>query len=142
MGAVPPVSQRRTVSTIRATGPERNDLMEDSRQSNVGLLIAIVFLLLVILLTLPTQLPRVQDIQLQPHAVQKHGTDAVQARSALSGCGDNLNVRICPPSSAHGLSIVFWCETGGFNCPGMYATIGGQEKTCFIRPCSEWRECR
>ena len=63
-------------------------------------------------------------------------------RARPLGIGEGLRVKLCPPSSKHGLSVVFWCETGDSICPGMYVTIGGVEKTCFYRPCDDWRNCR
>jgi len=121
-------------------------MIEDTRTTNgnAGLLIALLVLLLAALLVfaMPRELPALQGIQPRPHAVERHGTDAELARESLLECGDGLRVRLCPPSSQHGLSVVFWCESSGSLCPGMYATIGGLEKSCFIRPCEQWRECR
>jgi len=107
-------------------------------------IIALIVLLLAALLAfaMPRQLPALQGIQPRAHAAERHGTDAEVARQGLLECGDGLRARLCPPSSRHGLSVVFWCESSGSLCLGMYATIGGAEKTCFIRPCADWRDCR
>lgn len=107
-------------------------------------IIALIVLLLAALLVfaMPRELPALQGIQPRPHAAEQHGTDAELARQSLLDCGDGLRARLCPPSSRNGLSVVFWCENSSSLCPGMYATIAGAEKTCFIRPCADWRECR
>lgn len=106
------------------------------------ILIIILLLGLLLLFTLPIELPNLEKIRIRPHAIEKHGEDALVARNSLLNCGDSLRARLCPPSSRYGLSVCFWCETGESLCPGMYTTIGGMEKTTFIRPCEEWRECR
>jgi len=88
------------------------------------------------------QVPDVGDIKFRPHAVQKHGEDAVEARKAIQGCPPSgLRAKVCVAGS-HGLSVVYWCETGLSLCPGTYTTISGLEKTSFIRPCDDWRTCR
>lgn len=89
------------------------------------------------------QIPRVDDIVKQRHAVERHGEDAIRARQGLARCkAENLRVRICP-SAKYALTLAFWCERpGAVLCPGAYTTIAGIEKTAFIRPCAEWRECK
>jgi len=113
--------------------------METKSRNNTGIFLVISLLLgLVILFVLPT----LGQIKLRPHAVEKHGMDAVTARESLWNCGSGLRTKICPKSKLHSTSICFWCETGSYLCPGMYTTRGGMEKTTFMRPCQEWRECR
>jgi hypothetical protein len=98
---------------------------------------------LLALFALPTQLPALRDVQPRPHAVERHGEDANTARLALSNCKSGLKIKVCPPSSVHGLSVVFWCqEPGASLCPGCIATISGLEKTTFIRPCGQWERCQ
>jgi len=114
-----------------------------TRRNNAGWLIVILALLAPLLLfAMPRQLPALERVRPRRHAVERHGEDALQARAALKNCGDRLRARLCPPSSRHGLSVCFWCESGGPLCPGVYATIGGVEKTALTRPCEQWRECR
>lgn len=100
-------------------------------------------LLALIMLRAATQLPPFENIQYRNHAVQSHGQDAVRARRELEGCKpENWRARLCP-SGKYGLSVVFWCEPVGASlCPGMYTTLGGIEKTSFIRPCDQWKECK
>ena len=114
------------------------------RGSGLLWLLAIAALLaLLVLFALPAQLPTLQDVRPRQHAVQRHGEDAIAAREALANCGSGLKIRVCPPSSVYGLSVVFWCrEPGASLCPGCIATIGGLEKTTFIRPCAEWERCQ
>lgn len=101
-----------------------------------------IMLVWLLLAVLPQDLPSLGDVQPGAHAVERHGQDAVDARNALLGC-KSLQSKLCPgKEGSHGLSVVFWCETDGPLCPGMYTTIGGSEKTTFIRPCSQWRQCR
>lgn len=91
----------------------------------------------------PAQLPSLNDVRHRSHAVTKHGDDALQARADLDACGDHLHVKLCRRSALHGLTVVFWCEPPGVTiCPGMYTTISGLEKTAFLRPCDQWRNCR
>jgi len=108
----------------------------------VWLLVVAVLLALLVLFALPTQLPTLEGVRPRQHAVQRHGEDAIAAREALANCGEGLRVQLCPASERFGLSVVFWCETGGYLCPGCATTIGGLERTAFVRPCVEWRECR
>lgn len=117
-------------------------MMTRSRSPALVLFLIALLLGLLLLFALPRQLPALQRIQPRSHAEERHGADAVTARESLLSCGDGLRVRLCPPSSRNGLSVVFWCENSGSLCPGMYATIGGAEKTCFVRPCADWSECR
>jgi len=105
-------------------------------------LILIGILALFLLATAISELPSFGDVVPRPHAVEKHGTDATQARASLTDC-KNLKSKLCPGKvGSYGLTVVFWCETGKTLCPGCYATIGGKEKTAFIRPCSQWRNCQ
>jgi len=119
-----------------------NAHVERRRLGGLWLLVALLLVLLLWWAAMPRELPALQRIQPRSHAEERHGADALTARESLLSCGDGLRARLCPPSSQHGLSVVFWCESSGSLCPGMYATIGGAEKTCFIRPCADWRECR
>lgn len=115
---------------------------ERSHSGGLGIVLLLIILGLAILLAMPTQLPTIEQVLPRSHAVERHGADAIVARESLLNCGSGLRVRLCPPSSIHGMSICFWCETGSGICPGTYSTIGGKEKTTFLRPCSDWRECR
>lgn len=88
------------------------------------------------------QAPAYDIVIPQSHAVERHGNDAVKARLALHNCAEGLRSQLCPGKpGTYGLTVVFWCETGEYLCPGCYATIGGLEKTAFIRPCAQWRRC-
>lgn len=118
--------------------------METTHHSNAGLYLALVVLLLALIAVfmLPANVPALDKVRPSAHAVERHGQDAIAAREALANCGEGLRVKMCPPSERHGLSIVFWCESGGHLCPGCITTIGGIERTAFIRPCEQWRECR
>jgi len=122
-------------------------MIEDSRtrSGNAGLLIALIVLLLAALLVfaLPRELPALQDVRPRQHAVESHGADAIASKEALANCRSGLKIKVCPPTSVYGLSVVFWCqEPGATLCPGCIATIGGVEKTAFIRPCGQWERCR
>jgi len=113
--------------------------METKSRNNTGIFLVIsLFLGLVVLFVLPT----LEQIKLRPHAVEKHGMDAVTARESLWNCGSGLRTKLCPRNEKHGRTICIWCETGASLCPGMYTTVGGAEKTSFIRPCWQWRECK
>jgi len=118
--------------------------MQAQRDRRSGFLWIVLLALLAaaLLLILPRQLPALDQVRPGSHAVQRHGTDAIAARTALSECGEGLRVKLCPPGSQYGLSVVFWCETGGPLCAGCITTFGGVEKTSFMRPCAQWRECR
>ena len=89
------------------------------------------------------QVPDVSDIVETLHALEHHGVDAVRARQGLKACEpDDLRVKICP-SEKYGLALAFWCNPdGAVLCPGAYTTIAGIEKTAFIRPCKQWRNCQ
>lgn len=87
-------------------------------------------------------LPSLDKVTTGTHAVERHGQDAINARTALTACKAPRS-KLCPgKKGTYGLTVVFWCETGSSLCPGMYTTIGGVEKTSFIRPCSQWRLCK
>lgn len=118
--------------------------METTQRSNWGIVLLMVALLLGLFLALamPRELPTLERVRHGAHAEAKHGEDARAALAGLENCGDGLRVRLCPPGSKYGLTVCFWCETGTGLCPGMYTTIGGTEKTRFIRPCEDWRQCR
>jgi hypothetical protein len=120
--------------------------MTRSAAGAVLLLLAAIFVLMlgrVLAQSAPTQLPSLRDVVHRPHAVTKHGDDAIKARKELVGCGaDDLRAKLCL-AGKYGMSVVFWCNPDGVTlCPGMYTTIGGVEKTAFIRPCQQWRECK
>ena len=118
--------------------------MEATARNNTWLVFLALGALLVLgaLLAMPLELPPLEQVKPMPHAVERHGEDAVAARKAVLGCGSGLRAQFCPAANGHGPSAVFWCETGTYLCPGMYLTIGGVEKTSFTRPCEQWRECR
>lgn len=98
---------------------------------------------LVLLAVLPRQLPSLKDVRYRPHAMQRHGQDALEARGCVKNCSaDRLRVKLCPPSERHGLSVVFWCEIPAATCPGTVVTIGGVERSSYFRPCADWATCR
>lgn len=104
----------------------------------IGILLAMLAAML-----LPQELPTIDQVVPQPHAVERHGADALAAREMLYKCGEGLRSRLCPEKpGTYGRTVNVWCETGLHLCPGCYTTVGGIEKTAFIRPCEEWRECR
>lgn len=84
----------------------------------------------------PTQAPGIGDIVTRPHAVEKHGADALKAREGLTAC-KSISSRVT--SGFEGVGWAVWCETNEYLCPGTYVTFGGVEKTAFIRPCTQWR---
>lgn len=117
--------------------------MEKEHSHSGGLWIVIILALAGLALILPKQLPHLQEVKVRIHAVERHSQDAMSARESLDNCGEGLRVKLCPSSENNGLSVVFWCaDTGTGLCPGMYATISGWEKTSFIRPCTEWEQCK
>ena len=95
-------------------------------------------------LPMPQEMPALADVQLCSHAVERHGDDALEARRRLFECKPrNLRWKFCPPGSKYGSSVAIWCQPPGATiCPGMYVTLGGIEKTAFMRPCNEWGECQ
>ena len=119
--------------------------METTARNNTGLaflVLGALVLVALVLLAMPLELPPLEQVRPMPHAVEKHGEDAVAARKAVLGCGDGLRARLCPANGKRGLTVAFWCETGTGLCPGMYTTIGGVEKTTFVRPCEQWERCQ
>lgn len=113
------------------------------RRGNGSLMVLAVAVTLAGAAPLLLQLPRVDAIIPQAHAVERHGQDALKARRMLRVCPpENKRRKACPPGSAYGLSLAVWCETGTPLCPGAYTTIAGLEKTSFIRPCHQWKECK
>lgn len=85
----------------------------------------------------PSQAPPVGSIQVRPHAVEKHGQDALDARVGITNCKSPQSRWL--GGGTEGVGWAVWCETGEYLCPGMYISAGGIEKTAFIRPCSQWR---
>ena len=118
--------------------------MEATERNSTWLVfLALGALLLLALLAMPLELPPLGQVKPMPHAVEKHGEDAVAARKTVLGCGDGLRAQLCPPNGKRGLTAVFWCQPPGATvCPGMYVTIGGVEKTTFVRPCEQWERCQ
>jgi len=117
--------------------------MEATERNSTWLVfLALGALLLLALLAMPLELPPLGQVKPRAHAVERHGEDAVAARAAVLTCGDGLRAQLCPPNGRHGLTAAFWCETGTRLCPGMYVTIGGTEKTTFVRPCEQWERCQ
>ena len=114
--------------------------MVEERSGGTWLFVVLGLLLLALVLS-SLQLPSIGDVKTRPHAVQRHGEDAIKARASLADCKD-IKMKMCPKSSIHGRSVVFWCETGSTLCPGCYSTVGGAEKTAFIRPCYQWATCQ
>ena len=90
-----------------------------------------------------TQTPPLVQIRLRDHAVQRHGEQALKARKKVFNCGaENLRAKIFPPGERYGMRIHFWCESETSSlCPGMITTIGGVEKTSFVKPCDYWERC-
>lgn len=115
--------------------------MEAKQASNgtwVFCILGIGLLLLILLMNLPS----LGSIRTTPHAVERHGTDAINARAGVRNC-KVPKTKLCPgKQGGYGLTVVFWCETGGHLCPGFYTTIGGVEKTAFMRPCAQWARCQ
>jgi len=104
------------------------------------LIIGLVLLALVAL-AMPTQAPDVRKIKYRPHAVERHGADAITARQQVEDCGfTRLRSKFCLKGDK--ITVVYWCETGKTLCPGMYVTIGGIEKTSFFQACERWRKCK
>ena len=113
------------------------------RMPAVGLMVLMFVGALWLALPMPQEFPALDQVILCEHAVERHGDDALEARRRLFDCKpENFRARICPPSSKYGTSVVFWCESGSGICAGMYVTIGGVEKTAFLRPCDQWRNCQ
>ena len=117
--------------------------------SSRGLLVPIVGLLALLgalwaMVAMPREVPALDQIQARPHADARHGEDADKARKGVRLCeSENLRMKLCMPGTKYGLSIAYWCERPGTSiCPGLYATIGGIEKTAFVRPCMQWRKCQ
>lgn len=115
--------------------------MIEQRTSN-NYWVLYLLMLALLLFACSMALPSLGSITTGTHAVERHGQDAINARAELTNC-KSLRSKLCPgKKGSYGLTVVFWCETGQSLCPGMYTTIGGTEKTAFIRPCSQWRNCR
>ena len=110
----------------------------------LGVVILLTILLVVAFLALasmPQELPPMELTIPRSHAVEKHGADALAARRMLDVCGEGLKRKLAThgQEGTYGLTVVTWCETGLKLCPGMLSTVGGIEKTVFIRPCEDWR---
>lgn len=89
-----------------------------------------------------TQAPPLEQVRLRPHAVERHGEQALTARERVFNCPvEDLRAKICPAGEKYGMRVHFWCESGSQLCAGMITTIGGVEKTSFIKPCSYWARC-
>uniref|UniRef100_A0A6M3M6E8 Uncharacterized protein n=1 Tax=viral metagenome TaxID=1070528 RepID=A0A6M3M6E8_9ZZZZ len=117
--------------------------MEATERNSTWLVfLALGALLLLALLAMPLELPPLGQVKPRAHAVERHGEDAVAARAALANCKNGLKIKVCPPATRYGLSVYMWCESGAYLCPGCVTTIGGLEKTAFIRPCEDWATCR
>lgn len=115
------------------------------RMPAVGLMLLLMLLgVMWMAIPMPQEFPALDQIQLCQHAVERHGDDAIKARQRIFDCKlQNLRWRYCPPGSKYGSSVVIWCQPPGATiCPGMYVTIGGIEKTAFLRPCEQWRNCQ
>lgn len=91
-----------------------------------------------------TQAPPLEQVRLREHAVERHGEQALEARRRVFNCAvENFRAKICPPTERYGMRVHFWCVAPGSGlCPGMVCTIGGTEKTSFIKPCSYWENCQ
>lgn len=87
----------------------------------------------------PLDLPSLDNIRLGDHAVDRHGDQAREARRQVFGCNPE-HLRVC--AGVHDgtrLSVYFWCEEPGQSlCPAIVTTIGGKERTSFVKPCSYW----
>lgn len=110
----------------------------------VGFIFLMIVAAMWLAMPVPREMPALDQVILCEHAVERHGDDALEARKRLFDCKPvNLRAKLCPPGSKYGLSVVFWCEPPGATiCAGMYVTIGGVEKTAFLRPCEQWRNCQ
>jgi hypothetical protein len=91
-----------------------------------------------------TQAPPLTQVRLRSHAVERHGDEAVIARQRVFNCSmEDLRAKICPAGEKYGMRVHFWCEDDASRlCPGMITTIGGVEKTSFVKPCSYWERCQ
>lgn len=107
-----------------------------------GLVIAAALMGLALL-----QTPSMGQIEFSPEALahigERHGEVGLRAIQRTLGCElQNRRAWVCLQGK-YGVSVVFWCQPPGSEvCPGIYASIGGCGKTAFVRPCSEWRECK
>jgi len=111
-------------------------------RNNSGMWVFMVLLLGLAMLVMcsvarPSQAPSVNDVQVRPHAVEKHGNDAIVARAGITACKSPRSRWL--GGGTEGVGWAVWCETGTHLCPGMYISAGGVEKTAFIRPCYQWR---
>ena len=88
---------------------------------------------------LPQQPPPREIIIETEHAVLKHGADAIEALRAVKLCpSKDVRYRLLN-GTAEGIGWVYWCEWGGPLCPCVYVTMGGTQKTAYIRPCEQLR---
>ncbi len=115
----------------------------DVQRTNGGLMV-VLMLVVVLVAGIATQLPPLTDVRLGEHAVIRHGADALAARRQVFGCRpEYLRNKYCPRTEEYGATTVFWCEPPGASvCAGMYVTLGGIEKTAFLRPCAQWQDCK
>jgi len=120
--------------------------MQAQRERSGSGLLWIALLILAALIAmamLPRELPSLQNVRYREHATLRHGCDALDARACVQNCSvDRLRVKLCPPTSRHGLSVVYWCALPMGSCPGTVLTIGGLERTSYYRPCADWSVCR
>lgn len=115
-------------------------MIERQTSNNNWVLYLLAFMFLIFALAMA--LPSLGSIKTGTHAVERHGQDAINARVGVHNC-KAPRTKLCPgKKGGYGLTVVFWCETGKHLCPGFYTTIGGVEKTAFMRPCSQWASCR
>ena len=92
----------------------------------------------------PRELPPLDNVRLRSHAVEKHGEQALEARRRVFDCKpEDFRARLCMPTEKYGMRVHFWCDDSPSSlCPGMVLTIGGVEKTSFIKPCTYWEVCQ
>lgn len=88
------------------------------------------------------EIPNIEDVRLRPHAVERHGQDALDARAIMLTCKDPRFV-ICPRKGDRDARVNRWCADGGGNlCYGMYTTRAGSEATSLLQPCVNWVKCK
>lgn len=106
--------------------------------------VAVVPFVALAVVAIATQFPAIEDVRWREYAVEKHGAQALMARRQVLGCGpEDLRVRLCLPNGKYGMRVHFWCRVDGSGlCPGVVTTIGGIEKTSFIKPCDYWARCQ
>jgi len=119
-------------------------MVKTARMPAVGFMLLMLVAAVWLALPMPQEFPALDQVILCEHAVERHGDDALEARRRLFDCKPQyLRWKFCPPGSKYGSSVVIWCQPPeAAICAGMYITLGGIEKTAFLRPCHEWGDCQ